>query len=480
MAVNQSLTLTQVSQNFVNNTSQVRLLWLSTQTGASMNAYQRTATYQVRVNGASWSAYSVSYSLPQNQTVTVADVTMTVNHDEEGFCRVEVQTHMETGISAGTVELKSTLEPDRIPRYSVVTATDAAIGDVSQIRIQKCSNTYKHCLRYSLTGGAPWTYLDEGGMPASREVIFSGDRVNFRLPDSFYDRIPNGKTGICTLECWTYITDTQYLPQGQITTFTYTADPARCGPQVNCTLADTNNNTLAITGSATTLVRYMSNVHLDVTAQAQKGATIRDPSQDVSVWYNGDWHYGTQLDFPNVESDTFKLWARDSRGYTVYRDVLAPEYIAYVRLTNQTVAQRLNPTGSRVDLRVSGSCYGGNFGGANKIQNIVRIWYRLAQTREGLATAPWYEVGCTLEGNSYTTTIPLEDIPYDTTCWAETWAQDKLGYVTKVVKIGRGVPVFDWGESDFCFHVPVEVPALTVNGVALDAYIKSVIQGGNV
>ena len=45
MAVNQSLTLTLVSQNIEENTSKVRVLWQSTQTGGSYNMTSRTAKY---------------------------------------------------------------------------------------------------------------------------------------------------------------------------------------------------------------------------------------------------------------------------------------------------------------------------------------------------------------------------------------------------------------------------------------------------
>ena len=43
MAVQQILTLTQLSQDRVANTSQVRILWKSTQTAGSYNSNQRTA-----------------------------------------------------------------------------------------------------------------------------------------------------------------------------------------------------------------------------------------------------------------------------------------------------------------------------------------------------------------------------------------------------------------------------------------------------
>lgn len=478
MAVNQSLTLLQVSQNIAENTSQVRLLWQSTQTGDSYNAYLCPAKFWVRVNSGAWQEYVADCTLPKNQTVTVADQTITVSHSTDGNCLVQVITSMTTGVSAGVVELQEQLQLTQIPRHSQITATDAFIGGICTVRIQKANAAYKHSLCYSLTGAAPWTYLDENGNISSNEVIFSRDTVEFLLPESFYDKIPNGRSGQCTLQCKTWYSDTQSLTGSTATTFTYTADPARCAPLVICSLADTNSKILAITGKPTTLVRYMSNVQVDVTPQPRCGATIVDPQKNVAVWNTGTWYYGTRVEIPNVETDLFKTYARDSRGYETYGEKFAEEFINYVRLTNQTTAQRLTPTGSSVKLTVSGSCYKGGFGGIYNVQNIVQVWYRIATTQAGLQAAPWYEFQATLGDNTYIATIQLEDIPYDDIRWVETWSQDRLQYVTKVVKIGRGVPVFDWGETDFCFHVPVEVPALKVNGQTLDAYIRNVIQGG--
>lgn len=478
MAVNQSLTLLQVSQNIAENTSQVRLLWQSTQTGDSYNSYLCPAKFWIRVNGGSWDPYVADCALPKNQTVTVADKTFTVNHDADGNCLVQAVSSMTTGISAGIIEMREELELTQIPRCSRITATDASIGGICTVHIQKASADYKHSLRYSLTGEAPWTYLDEGGNPSAQEVIFSRDMVEFAVPDSFYDQIPNARAGKCTLECRTWCSDSQCLEETYSTSFLYYADPSHCVPQLSCRIEDTNSKILGLTGKPTTLVRYLSNARVDITAQPRYGATIVDPQLDIGLWHNGNQYNGPQVEIPGVESDLFRLFAVDSRGYYAKLEYTAPEFIEYVYITNQTTAQRRTPTGSSVKLTVSGNFYKGGFGGIYNVQNVVQVWYRIATTQEGLEDAPWYEFPATLGDNVYSATIQLEDIPYDEIRWVETWSQDRVRHMTKVIKIGRGIPVFDWGETDFCFHVPVEVPALRVNGQELDAYIRSVIQGG--
>lgn len=70
MAVYNSLTLEEVSYSVANNTSEVRMLWTSTQTGQSHNVNTRTGYYVF--NGSSG---SVEYTLPANTTVTIFDET---------------------------------------------------------------------------------------------------------------------------------------------------------------------------------------------------------------------------------------------------------------------------------------------------------------------------------------------------------------------------------------------------------------------
>ena len=474
MAVSQSLTLTQISQDIATNTSQVRILWQSTQSGASYNATQKKATWWLRTNGGYWQPYYVYYTLPQNKTVTILDTTVTVDHDSTGGCILDVSTEMVTGISAGTVTLDKQLTLDTIPRYSTLTATNADIGGVSTINITKQNSGFRHSLRYSTTGEAPWTYIDGAGNRSSSEVIFSGTSVKFTVPTDFYYTIPHLKAGTCTLELWTYISDSIYLPESRKTTFTYRADPALCGPEVSCTVTDTNAKTLALTGDANTLVRYLSDARVDVVCQTYGGAGIPDESQDVSVQYMGNWYYGTALNFPGVQSDTFKLWVRDSRGYTAYGDHRVAGFIPYVRVTNQSVPERLTPTGSTVTLTISGSFYNGSFGAAD---NAVEVWYRIAGSQTELAKAKWYQLEPELSENGYSAQVTFNDIPYDQTRWVETWVNDKLETVTQTVKIGKGLPVFDWGENDFRFNVPVELPSLTIGGVSLADYIKQVTGG---
>lgn len=121
MAVTQTLSVTEVagSINTFANTSKVRILWQSTQTGDSWNGYTRTAKYYVSINGEAEKEYVVSYTLPQNSTKTIVDTTLTITHKSNGSGTVKVRTWMDTRISAGVVEKTQTITLTTITKPTI-------------------------------------------------------------------------------------------------------------------------------------------------------------------------------------------------------------------------------------------------------------------------------------------------------------------------------------------------------------------------
>ena len=57
--------------------------------------------------------------------------------------------------------------------------------------------------------------------------------------------------------------------------------------------------------------------------------------------------------------------------------------------------------------------------------------------------------------SGYTATAALEGLAYDKASTLSVTVEDKLIEHTLSVTVKPGVPVFDWGEKDFAFHVPV-------------------------
>lgn len=148
MSVTQSLTVTEASYSVVNNTSQVRIVWTSTQTGTSWNGYTRTAYYYYSINGGSEVSKSVSYILPKNETTTIVDTTLTVAHNSDGSGTISVRTWMDTDISAGVVQKSQTLTLTTIPRASTLSVSDGTLGTKTTPTADRKSPSFTHTLTW--------------------------------------------------------------------------------------------------------------------------------------------------------------------------------------------------------------------------------------------------------------------------------------------------------------------------------------------
>lgn len=149
MSVSQTLDVSETSYSVADNTSKVRIIWKSTQSGTSYNGFTRTAYYYYSVNGGSEIAKTVSYTLPQNSTKTIVDTTLTVPHEPDGSGTIKVRTWMDTDISAGVIQKDSgTITLTTIPRKSTLSASNGELGKAQTLKATRKSDSFTHTLTW--------------------------------------------------------------------------------------------------------------------------------------------------------------------------------------------------------------------------------------------------------------------------------------------------------------------------------------------
>lgn len=345
---------------------------------------------------------------------------------------------------------------------SSVGATNANIGSTSTITVTKYNNSYYHSLQYKL--GNATGYIKADGTTSSTEVKISQTSIAFTVPTAFYAQIPNAKTGTCTITCRTYssASSTTVLGNATTCTFTATASSSSSSPTVSGTVVDTNATTVALTGDSSTLIRYKSTAQCTITATAKNSATISTkyindvaPTDDVRT-------------FSSVSTTSFVFNATDSRGYTSSKTI-TPTMIAYINLTCNPIISRVTPTGGDVVMSVSGDYYRGSFG---SYSNTLTIRYRYMLSDAGRPSSTKWSSWTTVPSTDYTigtntyrtnSAISLGDsFDYRQSYIFQVQAYDgangtTLSTVTRTIKLQRGIPVFDWGENDFNFHVPIKI-----------------------
>lgn len=372
-----------------------------------------------------------------NSSTEAITHTVRVPHNADGTKSVLIEasggipeTSMTTTAISGTVSLNT------IPRASTIAAGDANIGATAMIAINRKSSTYTHSIAYKF--GNLSGYITSDGVATDTEVRFSGESLGFHVPTAFYDEIPDDPSGVCTLTIRTYSGDTQ-IGQEQTAQFTATAAKEQCKPLISGSVVDINEATKDLTGNENVLVRFCSTAQCTLSAEARNGATIAKRT------IGGKAVSENSRTIEKVETDTVVFYAKDSRGYENDKAVTKP-FVPYVKLTCVCSADRTDPTSGNAILKVKGDYFSGSFGAAD---NTLTIRYKVGRNGAQADAAP------VLSGDSYTAEIPLSGLDYDQSYTVYVEVSDQLSTKTVSVKVKKGLPVFDWGENDFVFHVPV-------------------------
>ena len=318
MAVEQKLTLSVVSKNEENNTSSVRILWTSTQTGLSYNNYTRTAYYWVKLPDGTETKYSVSYTLPGNATCTILDKTITVTHKADGSGTVSVRTWMDTDISAGVIELGPVYEDLETfaQEAHILFAADVTLGNACGITFNPHNSSHYFQLLFSI-GDWSSDYIKIYPNTAGT-YTYSG----YNIPISVAKQIKNAKTGKMNVELIPFHKLSgggQGTPEGMAigsdsSTFTVTVpNNSETQPSVSMTLTPVSSLPEAFNGL---YIQGKTKVRATLEAAGKYDATIKSYSMEAEgVTYDAGDEYtsGYIAGYGNIKISGY---AKDSRGYT--------------------------------------------------------------------------------------------------------------------------------------------------------------------
>lgn len=409
------------------------------------SGYVLAGGFKVVIDGETVYSKSTDYRIEMRNGTVIASGKKTITHKPDGTRTFTV--YVEGGIYYYAVNCTgtNTFTLDTIPRASSITCTEASVESNPTITISRASSNFTHTITYkfgSLTG-------------TIAEKTSATSITSWTIPTSFYGQMTDGTLRDGELLCTTYNGNTQIGDTTRCRLWV-TTDEAKCKPDVFGTVRDIDERTLALTGDENTLVRGWSLAECVTTATAKNGATI------TKRLVNGIQSTGT-LNWASVDTGTFDFYVEDSRGY-FNRYPVTKTLIPYVTLTAHVTAQRTDPTSGKATLKIEGNYYKGSFG---KVENTLTVLYKQWDGEYGVGEdglSGYTVVYPTIDENNhkYSCTVALEGLEYNKSFPFEIVVLDELVTVPRKVTIGKGIPVFDWGEDDFNFNVPV-----TINGVNL-------------
>ncbi len=314
MGVSQTLSVTEVagSVNTAANTSKVRILWKSTQSGESWNGYTRTAKYYISINGGAEIEYAITYTLPQNTTKTILDTTITVNHKGDGSGTVKVRTWMDTGISAGVVEKSQTLTLTTIPRASTISeVSNRYLGDKCAVKWTPLSKSFRYKLKFAIGN---WAYTTNAIHPNQTTAYLYTD---YPIPLDVAAQIPNSITGTMTVTLYTYSDSNATVQIGSASSKDFTVTvPDNVDTKPNATTMTLTPVSSLGSDFAGLYIQGLSKVKVSASTEGKYGAsvvwqsvTVEGKSYGSSNGYTSDYLLG----YGTVD---VKLTIKDSRGIT--------------------------------------------------------------------------------------------------------------------------------------------------------------------
>lgn len=337
------------------------------------------------------------------------------------------------------------------PAAGKISATDANIESTSTITITKYDSKFTTTVAYKAAGQSSYTTI------WTKQTHTS---YGWKIPDSLYSLIPKAKEIEIELRCQTYSGST--LIGTETCTLTAKTSESKCKPDVSVTAVDTNTNTTALTGSNKKIIKGFSNVKVTTTATVKNSAD----GYSVSVTCGSEKKTGTSVTFSGAESATVKATVEDGRGYSNNATASGLTLINYIKPTIVAAISRESPTSDIVNISVKGNWFNGSFGSVtNTLKAQVR--YKPKSQTEYTDSDKYYDMTVETSGNTYTATLSLTGLVYTSAYSIRIRVSDAIHVyngpiaepVYKNTNVSNGIPLFDWGESDFQFNIPARFRA---------------------
>lgn len=439
------------SQSIANNNTV--LSWSLTLTAGAYgrfdSSYQKN--YSITVNGNTYTGTN-TVGIANNSSKVLASGETTIPHNADGTKSFSWSYSQEIKVNfspnyLGTYTDNGTGTLTAIPRQANLTAAPNFTDE------QNPTITYSNPAGNAVSSLQACISLDGSRDDiAYRDVSKTGSTYTFTLTEAERNILRNATTTAKSRSVIFYLR-TVLGGNTYYSTLYKTLTIANAEPTISATVIDELEAAKALTGSADILIKGFNAVRATMGATAKKGATITS----YKITNGSSVINQATATFSNVDNGSFTFYTTDSRGYTATATV------------NKTLINYFNPTANltvempttegNTTMKITGTFFNGSFGAVN---NALVLEYRVKENNGDYGD--WITVAPTVNGNNYTLELPITGLNYRSAYTFEARAKDKIREAYSAEVKVKTTPVYDWGEEDFNFNVPVNVDgALTVN-----------------
>lgn len=422
-------------------------------------------SWSVTVDGKTWSGTN-TVGISSNSTKTLASGSKVITHNSDGTKTFSYSFSQAFNITFGGSSIKTKSgsgsgELTAIARAATITSAPNFTDD------ENPTITYSNPAGSTVTALKACISFDGTADNITyRDISKTGTSYTFSLTEAERNILRNGTTTSNSRTVKFYIRTT-IGGTNYHSSVSKTLTIANPKPTLNPTVTDIGEISTQLTGKASsTVIKNFNRMAITFGASAVKGASI--VSKKVVCGSKNRTSDGN-LDY--VDSGTFTFSVTDSRGNTTTKTV-TKTLINYTKVTCNIVNTSFTTDG-KISFTINGAYWHGNFGAVNNSLDVKYQLYEQGGSGSWITTSPTistsnntYSVNISVSGLDYRKKYSLVAYAADQ-CYR--WANDDAVY-TPITTLSC-IPVFDWGENDFNFNVPV-----AINNVELDYVLE---QGTN-
>lgn len=440
------LTISQDSTNISNNNSTVSFAFSIKPIQNSWNweLWGSNISYSININGTNYTGTIPNYD--GYSTVTLKSGSQSIPHNQDGTKTISYSFSVSdtTGqyYTCGNASASGTMVLTTIPRQATISSAPN-FNDEENPTI-----TYSNPASNSVSSLQACISLD-GTLDdiKYRDIPIDGSSYTFELTEDERNILRNACTTDNNRNVIFYI---KTVINGVIyySMLSKKLTIINANPSVSLIAIDSNPTTKTLTADDNKFIKYFSTASLTLSATTKKYATI---SSTKITCEDGKVSNSTSATFNNVESGNFTGGVIDSRGNPA-SITLNKTLIDYIKLTCNVDIYRPEPTTGEVNLKVSGNYFNGSFG---SVENTITLQYRYKESMTSY-WSDWISITAIKNGNGYYWDGSLgTNFDYTKAYNFQINAYDKLMNLSVDRSVFQGIPVFDWGENDFKFNVPV-------------------------
>lgn len=425
-----SLTLTEKRVDIAANTSEVEYIF-TISNGNEPFVYHSAVSWGINIGGRDIEINQFKFDLQEGfATQTIVSGTVKVPHNPDGTLEMPYMAYIPNmrrwdGTGPTSMTLQGTWGLTPIPVGAAVFCPDGMIGQSVDVLVTG--------LHSGLTCTTSYVFRELEGVVAEKN---ENAVIPWAIPQSFYREIPESKEDICTVFCTYYSGD---APLGTVMCeCVMRIDENAVAPVLQGYIEDINQATLALTGSASRLVRYYSNARVTGHCEALEGAHITL----YGVTHGGNTYTENPVTIYGVENGLFQFAVEDSRGVTAMC-VAEAEVIPYVKLTCNLSDNKPDGNGN-MTVKVSGNYFNGSFGAKDNT-----LWVQYRYKAAGGEYGDWQDMEILPNVRTYNAVATLTDLDYMTAYTFQARAADALAQTETLEYTVKATPVFDWDENDF-------------------------------